>query len=193
LHIGRDLGLEVVGLEPSIDLRTVAQRLNAEVPVKDGSIFSLPFDDASLDFAYSIEVLRYFPRADRLNAYREILRVLRPGGSFLFTMSNRYALDGFPAYFAAKRLLFRLKRAAQPPGTYFVSPRQLRGELRAAGFGDVEFFGCVLGPIRMAYRVLPRWAPRIASALEPLDDKLFQARWATPFAGHLVAVAGRPF
>jgi SAM-dependent methyltransferase len=192
LSMSHDLGLAVVGLEPSIDLRTVAQRLNPDVPVKDGSVFRLPFDDASVDFAYAIEVLRYFPCADRLNAYQEILRVLKPGGRFFFTMSNRYALDGFSVYFAVRSLLSRLWSAARPPGTYFVSPRQLRGELRAAGFGDTEFLGCVLGPVRIAYKILPRWSPRIASILDPLDDRLFKARWAVPFAGHLVAVARRP-
>ncbi len=192
LGICQHMGLPVMGLEPSNDLRAAAQRLNPGIPVEDGSVFDLPIGDASFDFAFMIEVLRYFPPANRLTAYREVLRVLRPGGRFFLTMSNRYALDGFAAFFAMKSLAARLRHVPQPPGTYFVSPRQLREELQLAGFGGIEFCGCVFGPIRVAYRLMPRLAPRIAAALDPVDDKLFRSQLMTPLAGHLVAVARRP-
>ncbi len=192
LSMCRTLGLDVTGLEPSAELRTVARQLNPGITVQDGSIFALPLGGASFEFAYSIEVLRYFSPADRLTAYKEILRILRPGGRFFFTMSNRYALDGFPVFYGLRSLLSRLRKIQTPPGTHFVSPRQLHRELQAAGFGEVEFFGPVFGPIRIAYKLLPKWAPRIAAALEPLDDRLARTRWAAPFAGHLVAIARRP-
>jgi SAM-dependent methyltransferase len=192
LSICRNLRLDVVGLEPSGSLRAAAKQLNPGVPVIDGTIMSLPFEEASFDFAYSIEVLRYFPVADRLLAYQEVLRVLKPGGHFFFTMANRFALDGFSLYSGMRSLAYRLRGLAAPPETYFVTPRQVRRELREFGVTEVEFSGCVLGPLRIAYRVVRPWAPRITSALEPLDNALFKTPWAMPLAGHLVVIATRP-
>jgi SAM-dependent methyltransferase len=192
LRICRDLRLSVVGVEPSSSLRGVAQQLNPEVPVIDGTIMSLPFEDESFDFAYSIEVLRYFAAADRLGAYREVLRVLKPGSRFVFTMANRYALDGFSVYSGVRSLACRLRGLAAPPETYFVTPGQVRRELRGLRVLDVAFFGCVFGPVRIAYRTVRPWAARIASVLEPIDDALFKMPWAFPLAGHLVVVVTRP-
>jgi len=137
-------------------------------------------------------VLRYFSPRDRRSAYREVLRVLKPGGRFFYTMANRYALDGFVAYSGLKSFACRLRRVAWPD-TYFATPGQISREWSELGVTEVSFAGCVLGPIRLAYKIAKPWAPRIASALEPIDDALFRKAWATPFAGHLVAIAKRPF
>jgi len=192
LRICRELRLNVVALEPSPGLRAVAQLSHPEISIVDGSVEHLPFDGRRFDFAYAIEVLRYLSTADRLAAYRDVLRILKPGGRFFFTMANRYALDGFALYSKVRSRAYAVSGRVAPPETYFASPAEIRQELAAAGVSKVTFTGCVLAPLRIAYRVVPPLASALASSLEALDDTLSNRRWATPFAGHLVVVATRP-
>jgi ubiquinone/menaquinone biosynthesis C-methylase UbiE len=48
---------------------------------------ALPFEDASFDAVVCQFGVQFFP--DRVHAYREIRRVLRPGGTFLFDTWDR--------------------------------------------------------------------------------------------------------
>jgi SAM-dependent methyltransferase len=52
------------------------------VEVRRGDAMALPLDDASADFVISNGVLNLTP--DKSVAYREVLRVLKPGGKFLY-------------------------------------------------------------------------------------------------------------
>ncbi len=61
------------------------------------SVDSLPFADASLDFAYSLGVLHHVP--DTAAAIAAISRKLKPGAPFLIYLY--YALDDAPAYYRA--------------------------------------------------------------------------------------------
>jgi len=192
LRICRGLCLNVTGLEPSPDLRTAAQELNPDISIVDGSVTRMPFDNQQFDFAYAIEVLRYLRPVDRYSAYAEVLRILKPGGTFFFTMANRFALDGFALYSKMQFLGCHLRGRAAPPQTDFTTPAAVRAEFAALGVRDVTFMGCVLGPLRIAYRAVPTLAPKLASWLEPLDDALFRRRWAISMAGHLVVAATRP-
>ncbi len=62
----------------------------------------LPLDDQSVDLAYSVEVLEHLE--DQFLFFREVHRVLRPGGRFVLTTPNvlsltsrvRTLLAGFP-------------------------------------------------------------------------------------------------
>ena len=65
----------------------------------------LPLDDQSVDLAYSVEVLEHLE--DQFLFFREVHRVLRPGGRFVLTTPNvlsltsrvRTLLAGFPELF----------------------------------------------------------------------------------------------
>jgi len=192
LGLCKGMGLSLVGVEPASALRALATLQNPEIPVLEGSLEALPFPDQHADFAYAIEVLRYIRRSERVAGYREVLRILKPGGEFLFTMASRYAADGFWFYAQAKAALWAI-RGSRPVGrTYFVTPRGLKQELESAGFKDVRFYGCVLGPIRVAYKIAPQWAKVVARLLERMEDRVFRYRMAVGFAGHLVVCARRP-
>jgi len=52
------------------------------VEVRIGDAMALPLDDASVDVVISNGVLNLTP--DKSVAYREVFRVLRPGGRFLY-------------------------------------------------------------------------------------------------------------
>lgn len=67
--------------------RAMAAGYHAEVRVADAE--SLPFDDATFDLVYSWGVLHHTPGTAR--AFREAIRVLRPGGSLKVMIYHRHS------------------------------------------------------------------------------------------------------
>lgn len=65
--------------------------LQSRVMVADAE--HLPFPDGAFDLVYSWGVLHHSP--DTLAAFREVLRVLRPGGTARIMIYHRYALTGY--------------------------------------------------------------------------------------------------
>ena len=82
-------GFDVVGLEPAIEMRRIAIEANPGVEIGSGSITAMPFPDASFDVVIALEVLRYLPETDNDLAWKEMLRVLRPGGTLIFNLGKR--------------------------------------------------------------------------------------------------------
>jgi ubiquinone/menaquinone biosynthesis C-methylase UbiE len=96
LEIGAGTGLnlehyssrvsELVLTEPDLHmvakLRTRVATIPKELTVMQASAEEIPVDDATIDSVVSTLVLCTVPEPDR--ALREIVRILRPGGSFLF-------------------------------------------------------------------------------------------------------------
>jgi ubiquinone/menaquinone biosynthesis C-methylase UbiE len=78
---------EVIGLEPAPRLIAMAQQASNKsgltVTLIEGSSESIPLDTASIDTVVSTWTLCSIP--DALVALREMRRVLRPGGRFLFS------------------------------------------------------------------------------------------------------------
>ena len=83
-------GVPVVGLELSPDIleHAKAHARGQQVRLLQGSGFSLPFLDQSLPLVYASQVLHLFDSPSRQVLIREVHRVLRPGGRFIFDMKN---------------------------------------------------------------------------------------------------------
>ncbi|HWT12853.1 MAG TPA: methyltransferase domain-containing protein [Allosphingosinicella sp.] len=99
---------------------------------------SLPFDDSSFDVVACQFGVMFFP--DRIAAYREARRVLRPGGTFLFNVWNR--LEDNPVSHHLARAVAALFPDDPPtfleriPFGYHDKAR-IEQDLRAAGFDEV--------------------------------------------------------
>ena len=108
----------------------------ANVTVQQGDGQALPFGDATFDAGFSMFGLMFFP--DRLQGFRELLRVLKPGGTAVVT--SWAPIDESPLMLAR----VAAQRVANPDS---VPPQQnlmtlenrevFIEEMRRAGFVDV--------------------------------------------------------
>jgi len=114
---------------------TEAGITNVECHHADGQ--HLPFDDGSFDLGVSMFGLMFFK--DRRRGFRELHRVLRPGGQVLVSSWAPLALS------PAMQVLFRALAAADPSRpepqadiTSLENPEVFERELRDAGFSEVK-------------------------------------------------------
>ena len=124
--------------QPMLDMARSRQPATPPVVWQQADAMSLPFADARFDVVGCQFGAMFFP--DRIRAYREARRVLKPGGHFLFSVWDRIeknvfaddvtnALAGiFPG--DPPRFLART-----PHGHH--DPERIRTELQAAGFTSV--------------------------------------------------------
>lgn len=116
-------GGSVVGLDRNDGMLAMARRMAPAVDWKAGRAEQLPFPDAGFDAVVSQFGLMFFD--DRVQAVREMRRVLKPGGRLAVAVWDR--LQSSPGYAAMAALLERL-----------FGPR-IAGELHAPfALGDAE-------------------------------------------------------
>lgn len=132
---------EIVATDLNPDmLRVAAGKLASErVTFAPADAQSLPFPDAGFDLVVCQFGAMFFP--DRVAAYREALRTLRPGGAFLFNVWDR--LDANPASQAVAEAVAALF-PGDPPSFINRVPfgyhdkTAVEADLRAAGFARIE-------------------------------------------------------
>jgi SAM-dependent methyltransferase len=100
-------GNEVVGVDADRDALSEAEKLGIETRWADLDE-PLPFEDASFDVVVAGELLEHLRDPGRLVG--EVLRVLRPGGTFVASVPNAYRLKN--------RLRFMLGRKPEDDPTH---------------------------------------------------------------------------
>ena len=144
-------------------LDTSAKRLKLPVSTQVCGAERLPFEDDSFDLVFGHAVLHHLP--DLEGAFREFLRVLRPGGYVAFCGEPSHYGDRLASW--PKRGAYALspiwRRALRAPARHVngnggaalneearleqvvdvhaFTPSDLAGHARAAGFGDVRIRG----------------------------------------------------
>ena len=191
LKVCRELGFFAVGIEPSAEMQALALRKGLGGAIVSGSVTDLPLEENRFDLVLALEVFRYLHEKDILRAYREIARVLKPGGRFIFTMVNRYSLDGFWIYYRLKRIAYLLS-GRDVEHCEFVTPGRVERDLTSAGLTNVKLHGRMLGPLRIPYKLNKRLGSRIAAIAGPLENWMSSKPWTIPFAGHLIVVVTKP-
>lgn len=82
----KERGGQIAGIDFSETLIEIARRETPDVEFTVGDIRQTPFADASFDLVVSALVMHYL--RDLEPAFAEVARVLKPGGSFIFTMHH---------------------------------------------------------------------------------------------------------
>ncbi|MBT1072569.1 class I SAM-dependent methyltransferase [Pelotalea chapellei] len=118
----------VIGVDTEPENLEICRRHG--LPVQEGSLYDLPFADASFDTVLFSEVIEHLDDPER--ALAEIFRVLRPGGRVIIIFPNDRT------FMLARLALGMVREAFYDPGHVRQwTPRQIRSVLSAVGFKTV--------------------------------------------------------
>lgn len=128
-----DLGLDVLGVDLAPNMIAEARRRHAGAPrleFRVGSLLELPLADAALAGAIAIYSIIHLEPGQRPLAYRELARVVRPGGPLL--LSVHVSAADFPA--GTRRRMSTWWDHAVALDGYFIDPDEVVAGLAAVGF-----------------------------------------------------------
>lgn len=181
------LGFKVTGIEPSEEMRMIAQKENPTSAILPGDARNLPLDDQSVDAVIAIEVLRYLENP--LTVLREMARVLRPGGMLFVTAAPFWSANGYA-------LINWVTSRVQVPSfvnlkQYFATTRSLHDDAVATGFKQITVHGLFFGPWHVLGRLAPSFLGPCLRRWEPMDDRIARLHWLADFSNHLILCATR--
>ena len=148
------MGASVTGLDPAprnIEIaRRHADETGADLRYRAGTIEELAFEPTRFDVVLAMEVVEHVNAMPSFVA--EACSLVRPDGLFAASTLNRTLKCFALAIIGAEYVLGWL-----PKGTHqweqFVTPEELRGALRAAGFKAAHRSGMIYDPLRGEWRL----------------------------------------
>ncbi|MCB1378496.1 MAG: methyltransferase domain-containing protein [Alphaproteobacteria bacterium] len=168
---------EVVGIDVEPQLIEAARALAREADLEDRLRFDLvepgplPYADASFDAVFSKDAMVHIP--DKAAFYREVLRVLRPGGRFI-------AADWLWKEGAGTSPPVVTWLSKGPLKFAFTTPAEAETALRDAGFADVALIDCraaLQASNREEIRVLE--GPAMAEMAKVVGEEMARSRLAS--------------
>lgn len=81
----KNLGIEIAGLDLSEKILEQARSIHPEIHFRKGNILELEFENDSIAGVVAFYAIVHFTEEQAGIAFREVFRVLQPGGIFLFT------------------------------------------------------------------------------------------------------------
>ena len=174
-------GYDMVGLDYSRDmLDNAANRLSSgnirDKPLINANCELLPFGDGMFDCVVCLGVISYVENYE--NIFKEIFRVLKPGGTVLLSFRNKYNLImNDPIVLlktSVRKILFmREKKKGFEIGQY-LSAREVQTLLKSNGFDFLDFKGIGFGPFSFKYKQLfsDKTSIKISQFISALADNL---------------------
>ena len=138
--LGADARYVVTDLnQPMLDFAASRQAAGSRIEWRQADALHLPFEDASFDVVCCQFGAMFFP--DRIAGYAEALRVLKPGGRFVFSVWDRIEENAFANEVTnAAATVF----PHDPPRFLVRTPHgyhdvaQIRDDVSRAGFADIK-------------------------------------------------------
>lgn len=135
-------GAIVSGIDQSLACITIAQahadQQGFSIDYQQGQAESLPYADASFDAIVCVDVLEHV--ADLNQVIREIIRVLKPKGYFLFDTINRTWRSKLIMIWLLENVL-KLIPSGIHDWNQFITPEELTTLLLQSGFSQIEIKG----------------------------------------------------
>ena len=176
-------GYDMVAIDQSQVQIAMAQRhaqaQNVQCTFRHADATKLPFDDATFDFIYAINVLHHVVEAGgQLQVLREIVRVLKPGGVFfLQEVNTRNPLFRFYLGY-----VFPLIRGIDEGNERWIRPDELPDVPGAAWAPDTHYF-----------TFLPDFIPGfLLKPLSPLERYLENSRLRQGSAHYIARLRKHP-
>ncbi|HTX75246.1 MAG TPA: methyltransferase domain-containing protein [Terracidiphilus sp.] len=119
-----EAGADAFGLDLSPGMVAEARRLNPSLEFREGNMLALPLEDASLTGIAAFYAIVNLPAELRPPVFREMVRVLKPGGLLLLTFHIGGAVLGVRELWGRPITM----------DFYTLDRAQILGELEAAGF-----------------------------------------------------------
>ena len=137
-------GFELYGIDFAPNMlelaRKYAQKFKFEVELREADARDLPYEDETFDHAISVATYHHISDIeDRLQAFRELRRVLKPGAEAFITVWNRWQ----PRFWFKPRNVmvpWRSKEKTLYRYYYLFSFRELENMVKKAGFTVLESF-----------------------------------------------------
>jgi len=188
IHLLRQHGLAVYGLEPAEKMRVIAKNRNPGTDILGGSALKMPFKDGSFDMVLAVEVLRYLHPRHQEESLDEIRRVLKPSGIFFATLVSRYSLDDL-VYYNFQRVKSHLSHSP-PLYSHFTTPRSYGQLLLKHGFKDIQWHKRMSTLLRIVYLLNRSVGQLLAPKFERFENRILRRKFISLFCGHLVVIAG---
>jgi SAM-dependent methyltransferase len=163
----------------AVEARSRREGYAGNLQARVGSIFELPFADATFDCVWCANVMQYQTETGAGRAIKEFARVLKPGGTLALKDTDYEHVEMVPLNrdlwdrFVALHKQYYLSQGVLSPWGCGTS---LSSRLRRAGLSDIR---------RKAWLV-ERWAPL------PPATRLFYQQWLTFLAGRAATYNGLP-
>jgi len=138
---------EIHGLDLTADVRQVGEmfaNIGIQTELRNGSVLEMPYPDQSFDAVLLISILEHLQPQEQIIAFREIWRVLKPGGQVVYGVACGAALNGVFVPPAGYRY---------PPAPFLYRGRRARGSARGFGPGNITPMRGPLGLFGQVYEV----------------------------------------